>query len=91
MKNLLVACLVFTVFIVCVKVDPTSDLSNSLATLLKNRNLMGLTVEVSNNSEIIYKGNFGSKDNKNPIKNSTMFRVASLSKSFSSVAIMQLK
>ena len=51
---------------------------------------MGLQLQLTKDKEIIYQGNFGKRDGVNPVETSTMFRVASLSKSFVSAAIMTL-
>ena len=51
---------------------------------------MGLQLELTQNKDIIYHGNFGKRDGINSVENSTMFRIASLSKSFVSAAIMTL-
>jgi CubicO group peptidase (beta-lactamase class C family) len=53
--------------------------------------LKGIQIQVTNNSQTIFNQNVGIKNEKNEsIDNNTLFRVASLSKSFASVAIMQL-
>lgn len=71
--------------------SPTDDLSQALDKLVKDRSLKGLQLQITNNSQIIYNRNIGIKNQKNEtIDNSTLFRIASLSKSFAAVGIMQL-
>lgn len=53
--------------------------------------MRGLQIEITKNAEQIFYHNKGIKNNANdPVDANTLFRVASCSKSFSSVAIMQL-
>ncbi|HTM97512.1 MAG TPA: serine hydrolase domain-containing protein [Pedobacter sp.] len=63
-----------------------------LQELVKKTNTIGLAVAVVKNGEIIYTHSFGYKDvEKNILLNNTdIFRIASISKSFSATAIMQL-
>jgi CubicO group peptidase (beta-lactamase class C family) len=53
---------------------------------------VGLSVAVVKNGDIIYSNSFGLKNIENnvPLKNSDLFRIASISKSFSATSIMQL-
>jgi CubicO group peptidase (beta-lactamase class C family) len=53
---------------------------------------MGLSVAVIKNNKIIYTQSFGLKDaeTNTPLSNENIFRIASISKSFSATAIMQL-
>ena len=52
----------------------------------------GLSVAVVKNSKIIYTHSFGSKniETNTPLTDDCLFRIASISKSFSATAIMQL-
>lgn len=54
--------------------------------------VMGLSVAVVKNNKIIYTQSFGTKsqENKTPLTNDCIFRIASISKSFSATSIMQL-
>ncbi len=54
--------------------------------------VMGLSVAVVKNNKIIYTQSFGSKSRENnaPLTNDCIFRIASISKSFSATSIMQL-
>jgi CubicO group peptidase (beta-lactamase class C family) len=54
--------------------------------------VMGMSVAVVKNNKIIYTQSFGLKDaeTNTPLSNENIFRIASISKSFSATAIMQL-
>jgi CubicO group peptidase (beta-lactamase class C family) len=60
--------------------------------IMKENPVMGLSVAVVKNNKIIYTQSFGLKDaeTKTPLNNENIFRIASISKSFSATAIMQL-
>ncbi|RAV29654.1 serine hydrolase domain-containing protein [Sinomicrobium soli] len=53
---------------------------------------VGLAVVVVKDNEVIYKNSFGwkDKDKKIPLEEDDLFRIASISKSFSAIAVMQL-
>ncbi|MBQ0121688.1 MAG: beta-lactamase family protein [Bacteroidales bacterium] len=55
-------------------------------------NVVGLSIAVVKKNMIIYNNSYGYKDlvTKAPVTNDTYFRIASISKSFSAVSIMQL-
>jgi CubicO group peptidase (beta-lactamase class C family) len=54
--------------------------------------VMGLSVAVVKGNKIIYTQSFGNKnqENKTPLTDDCIFRIASISKSFSATSIMQL-
>lgn len=60
--------------------------------MLDQRKLMGMSVEITRAGVTIYKGNFGLRDydRKLPVENSTLFRMASLSKSITAAGLMLL-
>jgi len=60
--------------------------------LMKKYQAVGLSVAVVKNNEIVYNQSFGKKnmERKTKIKNDDVFRIASISKSFSATAIQQL-
>ena len=60
--------------------------------LVKQYEMAGLSVAVVKKSDVIYAHSFGYKnlDTRVPLQNSDIFRIASISKSFSATAIMQL-
>jgi len=59
---------------------------------LKKYNAVGLSVAVVEKGRIIYTHSFGLKDKEQgiPVTENTLFRIASISKSFSATSIMQL-
>lgn len=60
--------------------------------IMKENPVMGLSVAVIKNNKLIYSHSFGLKDaeTNTPLTNENIFRIASISKSFSATAIMQL-
>lgn len=60
--------------------------------LMQQTPVMGLSVAVVKDNKIIYKHSFGLKDaeTKTPLSETDIFRIASISKSFSATSIMQL-
>lgn len=60
--------------------------------IMQEMPVMGLSVAVVQHNKIIYTQSFGSKslENKTALTNDCIFRIASISKSFSATSIMQL-
>lgn len=60
--------------------------------IMKQLDVVGLSVVVVKEGDIVYSKAFGLKDleTNTPLKENDLFRIASISKSFSSTAIMQL-
>lgn len=60
--------------------------------LMQDKPVMGLSVAVVKDNKIIYTNAFGLKDAENnvPLKSGNVFRIASVSKSFSATSVMQL-
>ncbi|MFC6102175.1 serine hydrolase domain-containing protein [Olivibacter domesticus] len=60
--------------------------------LMKQYSAIGLSVAVVKDSKIVYNHSFGLKDieQQTPLENKDLFRIASISKSFSATSIMQL-
>jgi len=60
--------------------------------MMKELDVVGLSVAVVKKGKIIYNNSFGLKDiaTNTPLANNDIFRIASISKSFSATAIMQL-
>lgn len=60
--------------------------------IMKKFDVVGLSVAVVKKGEVIYNQSFGLKDNTSnvPLNNDDIFRIASISKSFSATSIMQL-
>jgi CubicO group peptidase (beta-lactamase class C family) len=63
-----------------------------LREIMKKLDVVGLSVAVVKKGEIIYTNSFGLKniETKAPLSNTDIFRIASISKSFSATSIMQL-
>jgi CubicO group peptidase (beta-lactamase class C family) len=61
-------------------------------TLINELQVVGLSVVAVKNNEIVYQHNFGMQDvgKQIPLNNKSIFRIASISKSFSATTIMQL-
>jgi CubicO group peptidase (beta-lactamase class C family) len=64
-----------------------------LREIMKKLDVVGLSVAVVKKGDIIYSNSFGLKDidTKSPLSDSDIFRIASISKSFSATSIMQLR
>lgn len=60
--------------------------------IMQQNNVIGLSVAVVKNGKIIYTHSFGSKDveSNTALTDDCLFRIASISKSFSATSIMQL-
>lgn len=60
--------------------------------IMQQTKVVGLSVAVVKNNRIIYTHSFGQKDmeNNTPLTDDCLFRIASISKSFSATSIMQL-
>jgi CubicO group peptidase (beta-lactamase class C family) len=60
--------------------------------IMKKRSVVGLSVAVVKEGKIVYTHSFGLKDveSNTPLTDETLFRIASISKSFSATSIMQL-
>jgi len=60
--------------------------------MMKELDVVGLSVVVVKKGKIIYNNSFGLKDiaTNTPLTNDDIFRIASISKSFSATSIMQL-
>ncbi|MBX2926172.1 MAG: beta-lactamase family protein [Chitinophagaceae bacterium] len=69
-----------------------SGIKKEIRKLMKQYSAAGLSVAVVKNNELIYNHSFGYSniEEKKKLKNKNIFRIASISKSFSATAIMQL-
>jgi len=67
------------------------DTDSALAKLYNERFLRGISLQITKAKDIVYNFNIGLKNQQNQsIDNNTVVKIASLSKSFASVALMQL-
>lgn len=93
-KRIFIKYLLFTVLITCsgYSIAQTEKAEAQIQEVLKKYNAVGLSVAVVKKGHIIYKHSFGLKDKEQgtPITENTLFRIASISKSFSATSIMQL-
>ncbi|HEX5669334.1 MAG TPA: serine hydrolase domain-containing protein, partial [Chitinophagaceae bacterium] len=60
--------------------------------IMEKQPVAGLSVAVVKNGKLIYTHSFGMKDLENniPLTDESLFRIASISKSFSATSVMQL-
>ncbi|MDR1984463.1 MAG: beta-lactamase family protein [Prevotellaceae bacterium] len=92
--NLIIFALLFTLFASCdnktEKLNRKAD--EAINQVLSNYNYVGLAVAVVNENKIVYSNEFGVKnvETQEKIKKDDLFRIASISKTFTSTAIMQL-
>jgi CubicO group peptidase (beta-lactamase class C family) len=64
----------------------------AIQSIMQSNPVVGLSVAVVKNNKVIYNHSFGFKDFEKqlPLTNASIFRIASISKSFTTTAIMQL-
>ncbi len=89
--SFLIACFVFS--FICSQSNAQSDKAEAgIRAIMEQTQVMGLSVAVVKNNKIIYTHSFGLKDleSNTPLTNDCIFRIASISKSFSATSIMQL-
>jgi len=69
-----------------------SSADSSINTIMNKNKVMGMSVAVVKNNKVVYAQSFGLKNQENQVRlsNADIFRIASISKSFSATAIMQL-
>jgi CubicO group peptidase (beta-lactamase class C family) len=73
------------------KLDQQAD--KAITTVLDKYDYVGLAVAVVSNNEIVYSNEFGLKniETQETVRKDDLFRIASISKTFTSTAIMQLQ
>lgn len=88
--SLLFLCLVGTMLFSCS--NPEAEFEKELEAFRADIENVGMSVAVVKDNKIIYNKSFGVKDidTQEPVDNETLFRIASISKSFSATSIMQL-
>lgn len=66
--------------------------SESIQAIMRESNVVGISVAIVKNNKIIYTQSFGQKNVEQniPLTDDCIFRIASISKSFSATSIMQL-
>ncbi len=85
-------CLVAFGVISCTQTSKEEILNSNLESIIKNYEAIGLAVAAVKDGKIIYSNTFGYKDldAKTPLQESDIFRIASISKSFTALGIMQM-
>jgi CubicO group peptidase (beta-lactamase class C family) len=70
----------------------TEKAEAAIQSIMQSNPVVGLSVAVVKNNKVIYNHSFGFKDVEKqlPLQNDNIFRIASISKSFTTTAIMQL-
>lgn len=70
----------------------SDGIDKGIETIMKDLDVIGLGVAVVRGNEIIYKNSWGLKDRERniPLSNDDLFRIASISKSFTATSILQL-
>ena len=88
----LIAILIFNVSENSYAQNFKNDLNNFLTEYRSNKNIPSISGGVSLNGKIAWLGAVGLADIENevPAKNNTLYRIASISKAVTAVAIMQL-
>ena len=93
-KNLLFTSLLSAVFLIIThpSIAQAEKAEAAIQAFMQTTPVVGLSVAVVKNNKIIYNHSFGYKDldQRLPLQNDNIFRIASISKSFTSTAIMQL-
>jgi CubicO group peptidase (beta-lactamase class C family) len=84
--------LLFIVSIFAQSFGQAEKAEQDLQAIMKQLKVVGLSVAVVKKGEIIYTHSFGLKniESNTPLTDNTIFRIASISKSFSATSIMQL-
>lgn len=83
----------FTGIIICSSaLAQKSKIKKEIRSLMKQYSAIGLSVAVVKGNELVYNRSFGYKnaEEKKKLTNKNIFRIASISKSFSATSIMQL-
>ena len=70
----------------------TAEAEACIASIMEQTDVVGISVAVVKKNKIIYTHSFGLKnmENNTPLSDENIFRIASISKSFSATSIMQL-
>lgn len=90
LKSILTSCLIF---LVCAPgIAQSQKAETEIQQMMQKMDVAGLSVAVVKNGKLIYTHSFGFKDleSKTRLQDKDIFRIASISKSFSATSIMQL-
>ena len=97
MKKSILSVAIVAMFIMVISTgfmpNPAKKCEKEMAKIMKDLDVVGLSVAVVKDNHIIYNKSFGYKnlETKEPLTNDCIFRIASISKSFSVTSIMQLR
>ena len=86
-------CLILMMSLCCVEsFSQVAKAETEIQSMMKELNVVGLSVAVVKENKIIYTHSFGLKniENNEPLTDQNIFRIASISKSFAATSIMQL-
>ncbi len=88
----LIGLVIFSLFFPVISGAQENKAEAAIEQIMKENPVMGLSVAVVKDNKFIYTHSFGLKDAEinTPLTNDNIFRIASISKSFSATAIMQL-
>lgn len=88
----LIGLVIFSLFFPVISGAQENKAEAAIEQIMKKNPVMGLSVAVVKDNKFIYTHSFGLKDaeTNTPLTNDNIFRIASISKSFSATAIMQL-
>jgi CubicO group peptidase (beta-lactamase class C family) len=94
-KRFVLKCLLIAVYGISAATSSYAQVDKAEADIkdiMKQRDVIGLSVAVVKKGKIIYTHSFGLKnvESNTPLTDQNMFRIASISKSFSATSIMQL-
>lgn len=92
MRKLFTFITLAAVLLSCKAPSNNSALENEIQSIITKNNAIGLAVVAVNKGEVIYSNTFGYKnlEEKTPLQKDDIFRIASISKSFTALGIMQL-
>ena len=88
----LIGLVILSLFFPVISMAQENKAEAAIEQIMKENPVMGLSVAVVKNNKFIYTHSFGLKDAETnaPLTNDNIFRIASISKSFSATAVMQL-
>jgi len=92
-KSLFASASTFFLVLLCMGIKAqTKGFEQEIEKMIQDNKAMGLSVAVVKHHKIIYSKSFGWKDKEaqEPLKEDHIFRIASISKSFSATSILQL-
>jgi len=88
----LIGLVILSLFFPVTSIAQENKAEAAIEQIMKENPVMGLSVAVVKDNKFIYTHSFGLKDaeTNTPLTNDNIFRIASISKSFSATAVMQL-